>query len=590
MLWGCLLTLAAVYTCVESRADGAPKTACSTLTPVHPNFEPQRGSSSYEVSAEKLGNNKVGVTIMSRIGEEIQGFVLQARSAQDPSKLIEGKFSTQNGVTKTVDCFRGSQNTLTHTHPRAKQSITAEWTPSADLNEDVIFRATVAKTYAIFYTKVDSPRVRISAMGMGQGSSSQSSSSQQPGYTNCFVSKGCFGYPPGCVNDNSCDVLLTFMSTGNSIQFTMMGSLETNSYMAMGFSRDNLMGDDYVTSCVLESGSRIKVQESYNNQRKQNLGLRELANQNNVGSYRNGQTTCTFSHPFLAEDPRGDVFNLQNQTYYLLLAIGPYDKENDKLVYHKARTASAERVNFTSFESINAEGASDSVKIHGTFMITAWIGFASVAILLARHFKSAFYGRELGGVKIWFAFHRGFMLVALIFIIIAAITIFVYKKGWNYETSNPHAIFGIISTALAVCQPIMAVFRPSPDHSKRKIFNVAHFLVGNSAYILAIIAMFLAVSLEGSGLKQSFYYVLAIFVVVHVIFHAIFQVHTLTSGKQTTNEVKMLDMSQARSNTMQNDVSEKKNQAEIFKVLLLGFYSIFLVIILLTMYSLIGVA
>lgn len=34
-------------------------------------------------------------------------------------------------------------------------------------------------------------------------------------------------------------------------------------------------------------------------------------------------------------------------------------------------------------------------------------------------------------------------------------------------------------------QPIMALFRPAPDHSKRVVFNWAHWAVGMSAYILS---------------------------------------------------------------------------------------------------------
>lgn len=36
-------------------------------------------------------------------------------------------------------------------------------------------------------------------------------------------------------------------------------------------------------------------------------------------------------------------------------------------------------------------------------MVTAWVGFVSLGILLARHFKGTWQDSTLGGVKVWFA-------------------------------------------------------------------------------------------------------------------------------------------------------------------------------------------
>lgn len=39
----------------------------------------------------------------------------------------------------------------------------------------------------------------------------------------------------------------------------------------------------------------------------------------------------------------------------------------------------------------------------GSLMIIAWIGFTSIAILMARHYRQDWENRTLCGVKIWFA-------------------------------------------------------------------------------------------------------------------------------------------------------------------------------------------
>lgn len=43
------------------------------------------------------------------------------------------------------------------------------------------------------------------------------------------------------------------------------------------------------------------------------------------------------------------------------------------------------------------------VYLHGSFMVAAWIGSASIGILLARYFKKTWVGSQLCGKDQWFA-------------------------------------------------------------------------------------------------------------------------------------------------------------------------------------------
>lgn len=43
------------------------------------------------------------------------------------------------------------------------------------------------------------------------------------------------------------------------------------------------------------------------------------------------------------------------------------------------------------------------VRLHAAFMLTAWIGTASIGILLARYFKQTWVGSQLCGKDQWFA-------------------------------------------------------------------------------------------------------------------------------------------------------------------------------------------
>jgi len=137
------------------------------------------------------------------------------------------------------------------------------------------------------------------------------------------------------------------------------------------------------------------------------------------------------------------------------------------------------------------------MKAHGIIMIFTWILFVSTGILVARYFKPLWPNRKICGKLIWFAVHRAIMMSVAILTIIAFILILVYKQGtWISRLDQrefAHSIIGIIIISFTVIQPIMALFRCKPDAEYRFIYNYAHAAVGFSAFILSIVAIFLAV-------------------------------------------------------------------------------------------------
>lgn len=77
-----------------------------------------------------------------------------------------------------------------------------------------------------------------------------------------------------------------------------------------------------------------------------------------------------------------------------------------------------------------------------------------------------------------------FMVLTWGLTIAAFVLIFIELGDWSAE-DNPHAILGVITTAICFFQPFGALFRPSPTSSKRPIFNWLHWFAGNAAHILA---------------------------------------------------------------------------------------------------------
>ena len=180
---------------------------------------------------------------------------------------------------------------------------------------------------------------------------------------------------------------------------------------------------------------------------------------------------------------------------------------------HSHRSALSQMVQLNRQENIlyNLDSSDSSrrslMKAHGILMIFAWILFASTGILIARHFKPTWPENKLCGKPLWFAVHRAVMISVVVFTIIAFILILIYTKGtWVPQSERrefAHSIIGIIIISFAVIQPIMAIFRCKPDAEYRFIFNYAHASVGLSAFILSIVALFLAMFFDQLNFQGS---------------------------------------------------------------------------------------
>lgn len=73
------------------------------------------------------------------------------------------------------------------------------------------------------------------------------------------------------------------------------------------------------------------------------------------------------------------------------------------MAYHDVGRAAAELSQSLADVSIIAGSSNLLLRLHGAFMIGAWIGAAGIGILLARYFKQTWVGSQLCGKDQWFA-------------------------------------------------------------------------------------------------------------------------------------------------------------------------------------------
>lgn len=200
-------------------------------------------------------------------------------------------------------------------------------------------------------------------------------------------------------------------------------SARSAGYVALGLSDDDKMGKDSVVECLSESGS-VKAYTSmtvvsngnFDSPRAgivscyayavvcllywnilQPQGIIRLVQ----GRLENGMIYCQ-----VERDPvttiNGMKFDLRSQSYYLLLASGSKIRPNTVDYHDIVRLSSQKALKLSEVSSV-AGRSKILLRLHGAFMIVAWIGTASIGILLARYFKQTWVGSSFCGKDLWFA-------------------------------------------------------------------------------------------------------------------------------------------------------------------------------------------
>lgn len=547
-MWNYLLLTSTLYSVCNCFDTGAPITACQNMMPGH-KVEAQKSSSPYLLTITPNRNkNSFFVKLNHPNNEEFQGFFIQARFNSNKNQIVNGVF-TPDKHSQNRDCFNSKANSLTHINKDGKTIINTEWIPPQNFEGEIIFRATVAKTFNVFWTGIESNPIEVKQL-----SNLPNTQKQVDLYSECDHNKGCFGLPNDCIKKSDCTLLLSYFSQENSIVFELVGALGTTSgWIAMALSEDSKMGDDIVTECIY-SGQNVTVQQSWNkaNPEKNNEPIRNP--QKNIieksGNYIEGVLTCKWKHKFSIRI-KDKIFDILKKNYYLLLAKGPIGANKIK-EKHTQQIASITPANLTKISIIRGK-SSLLVKIHGSFMVATWIGLVSIGILLARYFKQVWEGSTLCKSKIWFATHRAIMLLSVCLVIAAFVVIFLHKEGWSEIPDNPHPILGCVTTGLVIAQMIAGLARPNPNSSQRLVFNWLHWFIGNCTQITAVITIFFAVPLEEANLEDYFYWILIGFIGFHFIFHIIMLFHTCVMDEKDKTEIKMHQLGQKREPEMVRD-------------------------------------
>uniref|UniRef100_U5EVK0 Putative ferric-chelate reductase 1 n=1 Tax=Corethrella appendiculata TaxID=1370023 RepID=U5EVK0_9DIPT len=588
---------------------GAPVSVCDTMLPFHAGgIPPLTSVSPFRVTpfASVVGQGQILQLEVESNPPNIVfgGFMIQARNRYPPYQIVGSFEKSDDGIVKAINCNGGFDNTVTHVSPDKKKDLHLVWQAPLDFTGEIVFNSTIAQEYDKFWVGLESRPVRIVASDLAPPTSvgisttrrpitptqsftytprtTESANNVDPIYTGCGVSKGCFGFPEGCVDQRNCRAIVTTIVQGERYTFELKSGFNRPAYVAFGLSFDNKMGDDSVIECVPEQGV-VNAYTSWT--QAQPYGVTRDGIPQNIfrlidRSYIDGTIYCKVERE-AATTVRGRRFDLITDNFHILLATGS-KVSGDHVSYHDigrhftdSPRALAETASFTGSSKL-------FLRLHGAFMLTAWIGTASLGILLARYFKQTWVGSSFCGKDQWFAWHRFFMVLTWLLTIAGFVLIFIEIDGWS-QANNPHAILGTVTTALCFIQPIGAFFRPHPGTKNRPYFNWLHWFIGNSAHILAIVTIFFAVKLAKAELPEWLDYIIVAFVAFHVCMHLIFSIAGCASDRRNVQRVTsfpMADMTPSRTSMSSGDRKQDAPYAGFRKTLLFFYILIILLFVI----------
>ncbi|KAM4722878.1 putative ferric-chelate reductase 1 [Rhinophrynus dorsalis] len=512
---------------VHSYRNGLIISACDSMTPGH-GYSAQTSASMYTVSASNYSfspGDQITVTLQANSNVTFRGFLLQARSVPGNNRI--GRFTVvDSSSAQILSCSGSVGSAVSHTNSGDKSRISVLWTAPVMSPGDVRFSATFVQTFNTFWVGIESPiltdissssstNVTVSdttlppnvsataasstshhASSLTLSNTASSLTSTSISRSLCGIDKVCFSNPTDCdpSTSNSCHFMSSALSSGGGYWFEISGP--SNGYVAFGFSDDTKMGNDDIYICVLSSSGMVEVQHAFS-EGETRPRLLPLGNvEVRLASYSNGVLQCSFisKNNISTQNP---VQRSSNSLYYIFLANGP--TSNGQISYHtpsgRFRTISKVDLSVAGNVTSSRSGVSVLVKTHGALMLIAWMTTGSLGMIFARYFKVT--GKQLVlGKAIWFQAHVIFMVLTVCATITAFVLAFVQAQGWNYGTST-HSIIGTIVMILALIQPFVALFRPSPQSNRRFIFNWFHAVNALVIKVLAVANLFLGLQFIG---------------------------------------------------------------------------------------------
>ncbi len=182
-------------------------------------------------------------------------------------------------------------------------------------------------------------------------------------YFGCGDSKGCYGFPTGCLNTTNCNAVLSYQGSSEvDYFFEVQGVVADRDYVALGLSQDGEAGDDAVFVCADGAEAPATTAYWYSDSHE----VVPAVNQSVVGAsetLREGDLIfCSFFLPsdFTLQTEQSSTLSLALNTgsYSLLLAQGNTNQAGE-LLEPQEREISEESFQLSEYNKFVGEGGYD---------------------------------------------------------------------------------------------------------------------------------------------------------------------------------------------------------------------------------------
>ncbi|KAI4871273.1 hypothetical protein NFI96_019799 [Prochilodus magdalenae] len=536
--WALLVLLSVCLKAVLCYSNGKVSEACNDMTPDHV----KHGSPDpppYSITVDKtkfspLENIKVTLSVVpSENKAHFKGFLIEARNGRNPDAGPVGSFILVDpNISQLLKCGNKEGAAVSHTSDSSKTEVQVIWTAPQDPPSSVQFQVTVVQKFKLYWVRIPGPVVSLngtplpplSTAGESSAKTTTSPGSLSDPFTSegCGIRKSCLREPAGCdpQNDALC-YFMSFRAEDTSVVFELSGPAP--GYVSFALSKDKWMGEDDVYLCINEDG-HVDISAAYVQGRTHPVGASENVLGDTAWRLADGVIQCRFRRNIHIPAPNQNRSDL-DKAQYLFMAHGR--AENGRTHRHDRQPLiSTNPVLITGPpEDLTGSRSSLLIKFHAVFMLIAWMMTVSTGVIIARYFKPDWAETTVCGQRVWFQFHRALMLVTVLLTCIAFILPFIYRGGWS-KRAGSHPYLGCTVMALALIQPVMALFRPAPDSSRRYIFNWLHLGTGTIAQVIAVVAICLGIHQQALLLPAPWSTgVLAGYVVWFVLADLLLEVH-----------------------------------------------------------------
>lgn len=140
----CLFLSSVTFPLSVGRSHGASSSpeVCLSMMPRHNNTPPQSSPVPFDVNSSNLlvSRGQILRVRIQSLDQPFAGFVIQARALNAWNKIV-GQFlpSDDNGV-RLMDCIGAVGNSVTHTSPKPKNTISLQWQAPSDFTGRIVFK------------------------------------------------------------------------------------------------------------------------------------------------------------------------------------------------------------------------------------------------------------------------------------------------------------------------------------------------------------------------------------------------------------------------------------------------------------------